>query len=73
MTLHEQQRQADKTHHEGRIAWLTEGSPRWGCGAPVSKHMAAEMLAKSREALSYIDDHGMITNSAPTAPINCDD
>jgi hypothetical protein len=30
----------------------------------VPKHEAAEMLNKSREAMRYIVDHGMSTNSA---------
>ena len=64
MNLNEQQRQADKAHHEGRIAWLTADAPRWACGTPVAKHMAAEMLLKSREALRYVSEHGMSTNSA---------
>ncbi len=64
MTRHEQQRQADKAHHEGRIAWLSTERPLWACGTPVPKHEALEMLGKSREALGYIVNHGMTTNSA---------
>jgi len=64
MTRHEQQRQADKEHHEGRIAWLGAKNPLWACGTPVSKHEALEMLDKSREALRLINDHGMPTNHA---------
>ena len=64
LILNECQRNADKEHHEGRIAWLSGEAPRWACGARVLKHEAAEMLVKSREALRYIVDHGMSTNSA---------
>ena len=60
----DKQRQADKAHHEGRIAWLETGFARWSCGTPVAKHEAEEMLLKSREALRYINEHGMSTNSA---------
>lgn len=67
MTRHEQQRQADKAHHEGRVAWLSTERPIWACGTPVSKHEVLEMLSKSREALNYIVNHGMTTNSA--APV----
>ena len=66
MTLHEQQRRADKVHHEDRIVWMTADAPRCACGTPVAKHMAAEMLLKSRDALRYVNEHGMSTNSAPT-------
>jgi hypothetical protein len=62
--LHEQQRQADKAHHEDRIRWLAAEAPRFACGTPVPKHLVAEMLAKSREALRYITEHGMSTNHA---------
>ena len=64
MTLHEQQRQADKAHHEGRIAWLTADDPRYADGVRVPKYLAENMLTKSREALRYIVEHGMSTNSA---------
>lgn len=62
--LHEQQRRADRAHHEGRIVWLTAEAPRLACGTPVAKHEATEMLQKSREALRYVNEHGMSTNSA---------
>jgi len=64
VTLHEQQRQADKAHHENRIAWLSKNRPRFACGTPLPKHFAAELLNKSREALRLIVEHGMSTNSA---------
>lgn len=64
VTRHEQQRQADRAHHEGRIAWLTANAPCYADGERVPKHFAAEMLIKSREALCYIVDHGMSTNHA---------
>lgn len=64
MNLHEQQRLADKEHHEGRIAWLTADAPRYADGVRVPKYLAENMLTKSREALRYIVDHGMSTNSA---------
>jgi len=64
MTRHEQQRQADKEHHEGRIAWLSAKNPLWACGTPVSKGEALWMLSASREALRLINYHGMTTNHA---------
>ncbi len=62
----QEQLQADRAHHEGRIAWLTACVPRWACGTPVAKHIASEMLLRSRHALLYLYEHGMSTNSAPT-------
>lgn len=64
MNLHEQQRQADKAHHESRIAWLTTEAPCYADGVRVPKYLAENMLTKSREALRYIVEHGMSTNSA---------
>jgi len=68
MTSHEhqeRQRQADKAHHEDRIAWLSAEHPVWACGTPIPRYLVNQMLAKSREALRLIVDHGMSTNSAP--------
>lgn len=64
VSAHELQRQADQEHHAARIEWLTTPEPRWACGTPIGKHEAVEMLQKSHEALRYINEHGMSTNSA---------
>ena len=64
MTRHEQQRLADKEHHESRIAWLSAKNPCFACGTPLSRYEALEMLDKSQEALRLINDHGMTTNHA---------
>lgn len=65
MKPHERQRQADRLHHEGRIAWLTADAPRWACGTPVAKHDADAMIKASRQALHQINDLGIYINSAP--------
>lgn len=60
----ERQRQANRAHHESRVAWLSAESPRWACGTPVAKHEAREMLTKSHESLEHINKYGMNPNHA---------
>ena len=50
--------EAERKHHEERIAWLTDPNPKYACGTPVNKHDVASMLQASRECLA--DKTGMI-------------
>lgn len=60
------QREADRVHHEGRVAWLTRERPRWPCGEPVARWEVVAMLEQSQRALRLIEQ-GMSTSHAPPA------
>jgi hypothetical protein len=64
----ERQRQADKLHHEERIAWLSDERPKYADGSPVPEHEILMLLSGSKECLRLINDHGMYTNSANRVP-----
>lgn len=58
MTHFEQQKAADRAHHQERVEWLEGDSPTWSDGTPVSKHDQKSMLDSSRQCLA--DESGML-------------
>lgn len=58
----DEQRAADKAHHEARVAWLTSDAPKWACGTPVDESDRLSLLRQSRHYL----ETGEGFNHAPT-------
>ncbi|MBU2741854.1 hypothetical protein HAQ01_05065 [Acidithiobacillus thiooxidans] len=45
--MYDNQRDADKAHHEARVIWLTADAPKWACGTPVSNDDRRVLLKQS--------------------------
>lgn len=51
----DEQRAADKAHHEKRVRWLSQDRPVWACGTPVSPGDKYNFLKRSLTILATED------------------
>lgn len=62
--MQERQKLADITHHEERVAWLSQENPTYENGEPVQSFDAQEMLKSSISCLDFIRKTGMSVGHA---------
>lgn len=63
--MYDNQRAADKAHHESRVAWLTADAPKWACGTPVSHYDRRVLLEQSTRHLTTGEGFNHAKNPTP--------